>query len=141
MQLNTKLHGILEFNEKDVIIFPKGMPGFQNLNKFVLISVKENPAFSILHSIEDENIGLILISPFEIEKNYEFELKDEVIKQLKIEGPEDVLVLNTATLNSDMKKITVNLRAPIIINKKHGVGEQIILGNEAYKIKHPLFEE
>lgn len=141
MQLKTKLHGILEFQEKEIITFPKGLPGFQGLNKFILFKVEENPIFNILHSVEDENIGLIVISPFEVKKDYEFKLDDEVIKQLKIENSEDVLVVNTVNLNSDISKITVNLKAPIVININSGVGEQLILDNDVYKIKHPLIEE
>lgn len=141
MQLKTKLHGMLEFQEKEVITFPKGLPGFRGLNKFILFKVEENPIFSILHSIEDENIGLIVISPFEVKKDYEFKLDDEVIKQLKIENSEDVLVVNTVNLNSDISKITVNLKAPIVININSGVGEQLILDNDVYKVKHPLIEE
>ena len=51
------------------------------------------------------------------------------------------MVFNTVTLNSDPKKITTNLKAPIIINISNNLGEQIILDKEKYKIKHPLIKE
>jgi flagellar assembly factor FliW len=38
-----------------------------------------------------------------------------------------------------VEHITTNLKAPIIINIKQKLGEQIILDNDKYKIKHPLF--
>lgn len=60
---------------------------------------------------------------------------------MKIKSEEDVWILNTVTINSDYKEITTNLRAPIIINIKEEIGEQIILKNEDYKIKHPIFQE
>ncbi|GLC32325.1 flagellar assembly protein FliW [Clostridium omnivorum] len=141
MKLNTKFHGIVEYNEEDVITFKKGLPGFENLRSFILIPVEENNIFTILHSIEDDEVGLLLVSPFEAEPDYELKLNDEKINELKIESQNEVLVLNTVTLRNNIKEITTNLKAPIIINIKEKLGEQIILDNEKYCIKHPLFKE
>lgn len=139
MKLNTKYHGVKEYNEEDIITFSKGIPGFEDLRKFILFTVEDNDIFSILHSIEDETIGLIVVSPFNVDKGYEFNLDDEIIGSLKINNPSQVLVLNTVTLNSDIKNITVNLKAPIVINTELKLGEQVILDNEKYQVKHPLF--
>ena len=51
------------------------------------------------------------------------------------------MLLTTVTLNSDPKKITTNLRAPIAINNSNKLGEQIILENDKYEIKCPLIKE
>ncbi len=141
MKFNTKYHGEIQFEEKDIIYFKKGLPGFEYLNKFVLLPVKDNDLFSILHSIEDSEVGFVVTSPFEIIKEYELSLNDEVISELSIEKEEDVLVVNTVTLNSNIKDITINLKAPMIINIKNRLGEQIILDREDYLIKYPLFRE
>ncbi|QGU95055.1 flagellar assembly protein FliW [Clostridium bovifaecis] len=141
MKLETKYHGIREYKESDIIILKKGMPGFENLNKFIMFPVEENECFSILHSIEDSAVGFIVTSPFAVISDYEFKLNDELIERLKIEKSEDILVMNTVTLSSKVENITTNLRAPIIINIKEKLGEQIILNNEKYLVKHPLFKE
>lgn len=141
MKLSTKYHGIREYQQEDIITFNKGIPGFEGLRKFILFTVEDNNIFSILHSIEDETIGIILVSPFNVDKNYEFNLDDEIVSSLKINNPSQVLVLNTVTLNSDIKNITVNLKAPIVINNELKLGEQVILDNEKYQVKHPLFTE
>lgn len=141
MKINTKYHGIREYDEKDVITFEKGLPGFEGLKKYIIFPVEENDVFNVLHSIEDESVGIITVSPFVVDKSYEFALRDEHIKQLNIEKPEDVLTLVTVTLNSDVRKITVNFKAPIIINIVKGLGEQLILDDNKYSIKHPLVQE
>ncbi len=97
--------------------------------------------FLVFHSIENEDIGIIVTSPFNIEKDYEIQLEEEQITNLKLQDEKDALVLNTVTLDSDIDKITVNLRAPIIINIKEKIGEQIIINSDKYKVKHPLFKE
>lgn len=141
MKLNTKYHGICEYEEKDTITFNKGLPGFENLRKFIILPVEDNDIFSILHSTEDNGVGFVVVSPFNVVKEYQFELDGEVINRLKINNQRDVLIVNTVTLSSEIQKITANLRAPIIINTKENLGEQIILNNEDYLIKYPLFKE
>lgn len=141
MEVKTKYHGTVSFQERDIIKFNKGLPAFESLKNFILLSVDGSDIFKILHSIEDEEIGLIVVSPFEFIKEYEVELSDEIIDKLSIKKEEDVLILNTVTLNSDVSKITANLRAPIIINIKESLGEQIILEDENFSIKYPIIRE
>ncbi|NBQ61596.1 MAG: hypothetical protein EBU40_04855, partial [Proteobacteria bacterium] len=33
---------------------------------------------------------------------------------------------------------TVNLLAPVIVNRKRGVGKQVILSDARYSLRHPL---
>lgn len=140
MELKTKYHGIREYEEKDVINFPKGLPGFEDLKSFFLFPVEDNEMFSVLHSVDNAEIGFVVVSPFNVLTDYEIKLDDETIKKMKIEKPEDVLVVNTVTLSSKVENITVNLRAPIIINIKDKTGAQLILSNESYLVKYPLFK-
>ena len=140
MILNTRYHGKKEYTEEDIIFFRKGLPGFENCTKFILFTLESNDTFSILHSIEDVSLGLVLVSPFHIMKGYEFELLDDKQKELQIEDEKDIIVMNTVNINSKLEKVTTNLKAPIIINIKSKLGEQIILANEKYSLKHPIFK-
>lgn len=140
MELVTKYHGIRAYSDEDVIVFKKGLPGFKDLKNFIIFPLQSNEAFSILHSIEDIEVGLVLVSPFTIVGDYEFKIPDAYIKELKIAGHEEVLVLTTVTLSSNIESVTTNLKAPIIINIKEKLGEQLILDNDKYKIKQPLFK-
>ncbi|MGK0468069.1 flagellar assembly protein FliW [Clostridium sp.] len=141
MELITKYHGVREYNNDDVIVFKKGLPGFKDLKNFIIFPLESNEAFSVLHSIEATEVGLVLVSPFNLVLDYEFKIPDTDIKELQIANHEQVLVLTTVTLNSNVKNMTTNLKAPIIINIKEKLGEQLILDNDKYKIKQPLFKE
>lgn len=141
MKINTKYHGVREYKEEEIITFRKGLPGFEALKKYILFSVEENELFSILQSLEDESIGLVVVSPFNVLKEYEFKLPEELLNSLDIKSESEVLVINTVTLNSKVENITVNLKAPIIINTRLRLGEQLILDKDEYKIKHPLIKE
>ena len=140
MILNTNYHGTKEYTEEDIISFRKGLPGFENFTKFVLFTLEGNDLFSILHSIEDTSLGFVLVSPFNVMKDYQFELTEDKRKEIQIQSEEDIIVMNTVTINSKLEKVTTNLKAPIIINIKSKLGEQIILSDEKYSLKHPIFK-
>lgn len=137
----SKIHGKLEYDEKDIIIFKKEILGFNNKEKFVLVELEDYKPFKLLQSLEDEEVGLILTSPFEFFDDYKVNLPEETLDRLNIDNEEEVLLLTTITLSSDPKKITTNLKAPIIINKKANLAEQIIIDDSKYNIKHPLIKE
>ncbi len=120
------------------ILFEKGIPGFEDYKYFNVNIIKDNEKFYSIVSKEDDNIGFISISPFDIKKDYEIDLDDEVVKELDIKTEKDVLVLCLITLGKTLKDSTANLKAPIIINIKNNRGKQLILQDDKYKIKEPL---
>jgi len=138
MKFISKVHGEIEYEENNIITFNKGIPGFNGLKKFILLDLKEYEPFKLLQSLKDDEISLIVTSPYEFFKEYEIKLSDETIKNLNIDSPNQVMILTTVTLNSDVKKITTNLQGPIVINTSSNFGEQIILDNSKYKVKSPL---
>lgn len=141
MEIKTKYHGIRHYEQSDIINFKKGLPGFENLHKFILFEADENEIFSVLHSVENEEIGLVVLSPFMFKDDYEFKIPEDSVKELEVNSQEDLAVFCTVTLSSDIKKVTSNIKAPIIINIKDKKGEQIILQDESLDIKYPLFKE
>lgn len=120
------------------ILFKKGIPGFEQYKKFVLRDIETNANLKMLTSVDDSNIGFVAVSPFEVRKDYEIDLNNEIIKELEIERETDVLVLNLITLGKTLQTSTVNLKAPVIINIKSNKGRQIILQDDKYEIKQPL---
>lgn len=138
MKFISKVQGEIKYEENNIITFSKGLPGFDKLRKFILLDLQEYEPFKLLQSLEDDEISLILTSPYEFFKEYEIKLSEEVIKNLNIESSNQVMILTTITLNSDVKKITTNLQGPIVINTSNNFGEQIILDNSKYKVKSPL---
>ncbi|MEG1255993.1 flagellar assembly protein FliW [Clostridium sp.] len=141
MTLDKELNADRSKDDSNTITFTHGIPGFEEFKEFQLTDIEKDSPFKLLKSIEDDKIGFVTVMPFDFKQDYQVELTEGVIKDLKIDKEEDVLILNTVTLHSDVKKITTNLKAPIIINLKNNLGYQMILDRENYSIKHPLIKE
>lgn len=51
-----------------------------------------------------------------------------------------MLVLVTLTVPSDIKKMSVNLRAPIVIHTDNRKACQVIVDDDKYLVKYPIYE-
>ncbi|MCC0641116.1 MULTISPECIES: flagellar assembly protein FliW [unclassified Clostridioides] len=120
------------------ITLKKGILGFENLKEYELLDIENNNTLKEFNSIEEDCIGFIVVSPFEIIDEYEITLNQDIIEKLKVESPNDIIIFNILTLGPTLKESTVNMKAPIIINIKNNYGMQIILQEENYSIRHPL---
>lgn len=136
MNISTKFFGVIEIKEKDIINFPCAIPGFDKLTKFLILSIEDNKNIKCLQSIEDVNICLLIISPWEYFNDYNIELSEDEIHELNLNNEEDALVYNIVTVRDD--KITANMAAPLIINVIKGAGKQIILSNTNYKVRQEI---
>lgn len=141
MEVISPVHGKITYDENEIIKFEKTILGFDKSKRFILKDVNENDFFKILQSVDEPEVGFIVISPFEVENNYEINLNNEVINTLKIKEANNVLLYSLVTLNSKIEDITVNLKAPILININNKKAQQFIIDKEKYKIKHPLVKE
>lgn len=124
--------------ETATLDFGKSIYGFEQLSVFKIEVTAPDSSFYLLKSLEDENIGFIVISPFEIDSNYEFKLSEESIKELKVEKAEDVLVFSIVTIQKPFERSTTNLLAPLVLNIKEGIGRQVVLSGVSYAVNSPL---
>lgn len=120
------------------VVFEKGLPGFESHKNFEINDIEENQKFKVVNSLDDKSVGFIAVSPFDINKDYEIKLDADTINSLKIDNPEEVLLLNIVTLGKKLEDSTVNLKAPLVISVKNKLGVQLILQDDKYDIKEPL---
>jgi flagellar assembly factor FliW len=142
MKIDTRNFGKIEIEEEKVISFPDGIPGFQDEKRFVIINNpdEENP-FQWLQSVDNPNLAFVIINPFFIKPNYDIKLSPSTVEKLRIEDEKHVLVYTIVVVPEDIKKMTVNLAGPIVINGKERIGKQIILDNSEYTTKHYIFNQ
>ncbi len=142
MVLETKHFGKIDYCEESIIKFDNGIPGFDHVKKFLLIdSPEENSIFKWLQCIEDVQLAFAVVNPFQIKEDYDFEIGDDDTKALGIEDPEDVVVYSILVVPEDLAKVSMNLKAPIIINAKGRKGAQIVLDTDKYTVRHYILDE
>ncbi len=142
MLLETKHLGEIEYIEENVLDFDAGLPGFENVKKYILVdSPDEQSIFKWLQSVDQPQLAFAIVNPFLVKTDYDFEISDEDIRTLGIEKEEEVVVYSILVVPDDLKRVSMNLKAPIIINARNKMGAQIVLDTDKYNVRHYILDE
>ncbi len=122
---------------------PAGLIGFPDHKRMELVFVPDQLPFLWMRLQGPEPLNFVVIEPRGVIADYEPEIFDEDAAALGIAGPEDASVLNIVCLDqAHPEKATVNLVGPVIINRRTGVGRQVVLANHGrYSARHPLLSQ
>lgn len=141
MKIKTKFYGEVEVAAEEIIHFPAGLPGFEEDKEYIYLQHGDS-VFGCLQSCQQTEVAFIVLSPFTICPDYDFELTTENQAELKISKLEEVLVLVIVTIPPGKpEEATVNLQAPIVVNRIAKKGMQVILSDSGYPLRCPLWSK
>lgn len=141
MVIQTRIFGEVTISDDKMIYFPKGIVGFPELKDFALIhdsEAGEQGGIRWLQSVQEPNFAMPVIDPLSVKEDYNPQVDDDLLAT--IGGLDDVLVLATITVPSDLTQMSVNLKAPIIVNVDARKASQIILDQDSYPVKYFVYE-
>lgn len=129
---------VAKTGRESVIHLPSGLLGFEPIKKYLLVSRPEEEPFQWLQVLHDTSLAFVVVSPFAVLPSYAPDIPAEDAQLLRLEEPEDALLLNIITLRPNGRS-TINLKGPVVINRHSFVGKQVVLANAAqYSVQHPL---
>ncbi|WP_108669002.1 flagellar assembly protein FliW [Peribacillus acanthi] len=138
MKINTKYHETIEIDENLVIHFDNGIPGLPEYKRFVLLPLSDDGVYQVLQSLDNQEIGFVVVNPFFVKPDYDITLDDKTVQQLEIENEIDVNLVSIITLRDPFNNSTLNLAAPVVVNITNRKAKQVILQNTNYSIREPL---
>lgn len=142
MTLTGTRFGQIEYSEQDVVRFEDGLIGFPDLKHFVLICTKANSPFRWLQSLEQPDLAFLVADPEHFVADYAPVISMNQAISLGLDEETPRLLLTTATIPAGKPELmTLNLAGPLIINAQTRCGKQVVLEDEAYTIKHRVFQE
>ena len=142
MILKTRLFDEIAVDDEKIIHFSGGIVGFPDLRNFALVHEDEKSKGNIgfLLSIEEPAFTIPVVDPLLIMPDYNPKVEDDLLTAIGCLDSQEMLVLVTITVPSDITKMSINLKAPIIINAAEKKGCQIIVEEDAYLVKYPIYE-
>lgn len=143
MKVNTKNFGEIEIADEKIITFEGGIVGFPELTQFALLHDEEKGQDAGIHwmqSLQEPAFAMPVMDPLNVVPDYNPEVEDELLVSLGDITQENLLVLVTVTVPSDLTKMTVNLQGPLVINAETRKACQVIVDGEQYKVKYPIYE-
>lgn len=143
MKVKTRICGEIEVKDDKVVDMIGGLIGFESLKKFVLINdddEKDKKGVMWLQSVENGDIALPTMDPSIVYSSYRPSIPEEILAGLGNFDKDEYLILVALTVPKKIEDMSVNLKAPIIIDVDTLNACQVIIDNEDCPVKYPIYD-
>ncbi|HAY83297.1 MAG TPA: hypothetical protein DCY79_26110 [Planctomycetaceae bacterium] len=128
MQINTTRFGTVDVQAEDILLFPLGIIGFEQCLQWVLLADASNDSLGWLQSVQDPQIAMPVVSPRRFAPDYRVKVSPAQLELLELGAEDETFVLVVLARNED--SLTMNLKAPLIVNLDKQVGRQVITSDD-----------
>jgi len=129
----------LKLKSKDAIIhFDEGLIGFAECKDFVLMENENLAPFRLLQSIEQPQVGFLVLDPTALVNNYCSCVPAREWESLGVIEPTKPLSFVIVVIGSTPETSTGNFQAPLLVNYETMTGRQVILTDSGFSVRHPL---
>lgn len=138
MKVDTTRFGLIEVEPTDLIHFPSGLLGLEDSRHWVLLADVEHDALGWLQSTSRPDVALAVVSPRRFVPDYQVRVSRGELSQLELADLQNAQVLSIVGKNE--RGITLNLKAPLVINLERRLGRQVITNGDR-PVQYPLYAE
>lgn len=122
----------------NAVRMPLGILGFEQIKEFVLISNPGEEPFAWFQVPDNASLAFVVMDPFIAVPEYQPDIPQPDVDFLGLKDAGEALLLAIVTIHGN-NRATVNLKGPIVINRRTHVGKQVIIANATeYSVQHPL---
>lgn len=143
MKIQTSRFGVVEVADTDVMEFSDGLLGFEHLKRFFIVDPADETLILWLQSTDAPEVAFPMLEPKLFKGDYKVRLSANELRSLRIEegSKKDILVYSILTIPSDVSAMTANLKAPVVINTASRLARQVVLQENEYSVKFPMYKE
>lgn len=145
MLIQTSRFGAVQLQSEDVIDFPEGILGFNDLRKFVLLDDPNDEIFAWLQSCEIPQVAFPVLEPELFSQSYQVSLTKHDLESLQLSPASElkprIRSFSIITIPEDPTQMTANLKAPVVINIEKRLARQIVLQDNNLAIREPIFQK
>ena len=135
MKINTSRFGPLEIDAVDVILFPQGLLGLEECRRWVLLADASNANVAWMQSVERPEVALATVSPRRFVPSFRMRVARRELALLELADLASAKVL--VVVGKRDQAVTLNLKAPLVINIERSLGRQVITNGDL-PIRHHL---
>jgi flagellar assembly factor FliW len=131
--------GDVPYSPEDVVRFPAGVPGFEHLQEFLVVTREECAPFVFLAALADPEVALPLL-PLAYAASAGGGVPVDVRAALEDEarGGGTLACYTVVSIGPDAREVIVNLRAPVVIDLDARRGSQVIVPDETLPLSTTL---
>jgi len=139
----TRYFGPVEYDEASVLIFPDGIPAFEESRRFLPLRQSINEPLVFLQSLSNPELCLVTLPALAACPRYRLSISREDLDALELETcrqpviGSEVLCLTILSVEKNAPP-TANLLAPIVVNLHTQCARQVIQVDSAYSHRENL---
>lgn len=143
--LNTNYFGTISYDPEAVIEFPRGLPGFDDRQRFVALQFEDSRPLVFLQSVEDAGLCFITLPILAIDPHYQLRVSSEDREQIglplgrPLDIGADALCLAVIAIRENGP--TANLLGPIVVNLRNQKAVQAVDPESGYSHQYTLIPE
>jgi len=124
----------------NIFHFPEGLPAFENVKEFVFLLRPDTKPFIFMQSLNPPDLAFVCIDPFMVYSDYCPNISEGDRMFLRLERPEDAMILSIVTVRPNVRETTTNLQGPIVINIQSCIGKQIVCEGQQYPLRYRIWD-
>jgi len=128
MRINTSRFGRIDVAAGDVLRFPSGLPGLEDCREWALLADAANDALGWLQSTTRGDVAMAVVSPRRFVPDYQVRIPRSELTPLDVADIQQAQVVVVVGTNGT--SLTLNLKAPIVINLEARTGRQVVASGE-----------
>ncbi len=123
---------------ENTIRMPMGLLGFERIKEYFLLSDPTEEPFLWLQVPNDAKLAFLVVAPQPLLPAYKPEISPEDVAFLGLASAADAALLSIVTVRGP-NEATLNLKGPIVLNRRTLVAKQVIPTNASeFSVQHPL---
>lgn len=143
--VHSPVLGRLDIDPGRVVQFLEPIAGFPTCLRYALLpymqaSGREDPAIRWLQAMEAPFHTFIVADPWSVVPEYEPEIADADAEQLDGLSFTQAALYGIMTVSQQNRELTINLRAPLVVNQQVRLAKQVVLLNGEYTTSHRVCE-
>lgn len=141
LSIPSQALGSIEVRPESVITVHEPLAGFPDCHTYALVEhVRRDgsvsPSVFWLQAVERPYQAFVVTDPWGVFPEYAPEISDADADDLGLTNFEDARVFAILTVPRSPSEMTVNLRAPVVLNMAAMRAKQVVLLNEEYHTRH-----
>ena len=141
MRIQTRSLGAVEATPDSFVTLPEGLLGYEDHHEFALVTPAAYAPFRWLLSFTDPDVAFPVLEASLAAADYKPALAASDARALGAAASDALETYVIATFDPSDGRLTVNLRAPILVHPASRIARQVVLSDGRWAVDHALADD
>jgi flagellar assembly factor FliW len=141
MILKTTRFGEIDYSKSEIITFFRGLPGFDDFMKFIIVETEPPSGLKWFQSLENSSLAFLVAESADLSSVYKVKLNQKDKQLIELNNDDDLkLYILLSISEGNPEEITANFHAPLAVNVKSKLAVQLITSNNSNSAEKSVYD-